>query len=107
MIKIQDGNIGYKMNQRLREAIADLADTYHDLVRPHPAESGSRAWLCLDRVREGYAKKLVHLWHELFRLAEMIGEYAVKLDIARSTYSIFPKYKSRTSNWSRYSKIDR
>ncbi|OWY98644.1 reverse transcriptase [Phytophthora megakarya] len=71
-----------QVNQRLREAIADRADTHNDLARPHPVESGSRVWLYLDRVCEGYAKKL----HGPFRVAEKIGEHA----IAGSTYSIFP-----------------
>ncbi|OWZ11836.1 hypothetical protein PHMEG_00015090 [Phytophthora megakarya] len=95
MIEIQeDGDIGCKareqVNQRLREAIADRADMHNDLVRPHPVESGSRVWLYLDRVREGYAKKLAHLWHGPFRVAEKIGEYTVRLKVAGSTYSIFP-----------------
>ncbi|OWZ03489.1 reverse transcriptase [Phytophthora megakarya] len=110
MIEIrEDGNIGCKkqVNQRLRKAIADRADAHNDLVRPHPVESGSRVWLYLDRVREGYAKKLAHLWHGPFhvagyakklahlwhgpfRVAEKIGEYAVRLEVAGSTYSIFP-----------------
>ncbi|OWY91935.1 LOW QUALITY PROTEIN: hypothetical protein PHMEG_00039256, partial [Phytophthora megakarya] len=77
-----------QVNQRLREAIGDRADTHNDLARPHP--SGSRVWLYLDRVREGYAKKLAHLWHGPFRVAEKIGEHAVRLEIAGSTYSIFP-----------------
>ncbi|OWY91620.1 hypothetical protein PHMEG_00039721 [Phytophthora megakarya] len=34
--------------------------------------------------------KLVHLWHGPFRVAEKIGEYAVRLKVAGSTYSIFP-----------------
>ncbi|OWY98179.1 LOW QUALITY PROTEIN: reverse transcriptase [Phytophthora megakarya] len=79
-----------QVNQRLREAIADRADTHNDLVHPHLVEAGSRVWLYLDRVREGYAKKLAHLWHGPFRVAEKIGEYAVRLEIAGSTYSIFP-----------------
>ncbi|OWY93094.1 reverse transcriptase [Phytophthora megakarya] len=71
-----------QVNQHLREAIADRADTHNDLVQPHLVEAGSRIWLYLDRVREGYAKKLAHLWHGPFRVAEKIGE--------RSAYSIFP-----------------
>ncbi|OWY91550.1 hypothetical protein PHMEG_00039821 [Phytophthora megakarya] len=63
---------------------------HNDLTRTHPIESGSRVWLYLDRVREGYAKKLAHLWHGPFRVAEKIGEHAVRLEIAGSTYSIFP-----------------
>ncbi|OWZ07770.1 reverse transcriptase [Phytophthora megakarya] len=79
-----------QVNQRLGEAIADRADMHNDLARPHPVESGSRVWLYLDRVREGYAKKLAHLWHGPFRVAEKIAEYAVTLEVAGSAYSIFP-----------------
>ncbi|OWZ02252.1 hypothetical protein PHMEG_00026218 [Phytophthora megakarya] len=71
-----------QVNQRLREAIADRADMHNDLARPHPVESGSRVWLYLDRVREEYAKKL-----PFPRCRE---ELAVRLEIAGSTYSIFP-----------------
>ncbi|OWZ02842.1 hypothetical protein PHMEG_00025526 [Phytophthora megakarya] len=78
-----------QVNQRLRKAIADRADVQNDIVRPHPVEPASRVWLYLDRVREGYAKMLVHLWHGPFRVAEKIGKYAVRLDVAGSTYSIF------------------
>ncbi|OWZ06778.1 LOW QUALITY PROTEIN: reverse transcriptase [Phytophthora megakarya] len=53
-------------------------------------EVGSRVWLYLDRVREGNAMKLAHLWHGPFRVAEKIGDYAVKLEIAGSAYYIFP-----------------
>ncbi|OWY98026.1 LOW QUALITY PROTEIN: reverse transcriptase [Phytophthora megakarya] len=54
--------------QRLREAMVDRADTHNDLVHPHLVEAGSSVWLYLDR---------------------KIGEYAVRLKIAGSTYSIF------------------
>ncbi|OWY99401.1 reverse transcriptase, partial [Phytophthora megakarya] len=79
-----------QVNQRLREVISDRADQHNDIVHPHQVEVGSRVWLYLDRVREGYAKKLAHLWHGPFRVAEKIGEYAVKFEIAGSAYNIFP-----------------
>ncbi|OWZ09500.1 LOW QUALITY PROTEIN: reverse transcriptase [Phytophthora megakarya] len=78
-----------QVNQRLREAIADRADTHNDLVHPHLVEAGSKVWLYLDRVqyldrvREGYAKKLAHLWHGPFRVAEKIGEYAVRIKLVK------------------------
>ncbi|OWY97106.1 reverse transcriptase [Phytophthora megakarya] len=67
-----------QVNQRLREAISDRADQHNDIERLHQVEPGSRVWLYLNRVREGYAKKLAHLWHGPFRVTEKIGEYAVK-----------------------------
>ncbi|OWZ03032.1 hypothetical protein PHMEG_00025308 [Phytophthora megakarya] len=57
-----------QVNQHLREAIADRADTNNDLI--------------------GRARKLAHLWHG--PVAEKIGEYAVRLEVAGSTYSTFP-----------------
>ncbi|OWZ04123.1 LOW QUALITY PROTEIN: reverse transcriptase [Phytophthora megakarya] len=39
---------------------------------------------------EGYARKLAHLWHGPFRVAEKINEFSVKLEIAGTGYQIFP-----------------
>ncbi|OWZ18965.1 LOW QUALITY PROTEIN: hypothetical protein PHMEG_0006853 [Phytophthora megakarya] len=72
-----------QVNQRLRKTIADQVDTHNNLVRPHPVRSGSRVWLYLDRVREGYAKKLAHLWH--VHLASLKRSANLQ-----STYNIFP-----------------
>ncbi|POM68667.1 Reverse transcriptase [Phytophthora palmivora] len=79
-----------QVNQRLREAISDRADLHNQEIRPHQIEVGSRVWLYLDRVKEGYAKKLAHLWHGPFRIVEKVGEHAVKLEIAGSGYHVFP-----------------
>ncbi|POM65894.1 LOW QUALITY PROTEIN: Reverse transcriptase, partial [Phytophthora palmivora] len=79
-----------QVNQRLREAISDRADLHNQEFRPHQIEVGSRVWLYLDQVKEGYAKKLAHMWHGPFRIVEKVGEHAVKLEIAGSGYHIFP-----------------
>ncbi|CAH0475227.1 unnamed protein product [Peronospora belbahrii] len=47
-------------------------------------------WLYLDRVKEGYAKKLVHLWHGPFRVLELVGEYAARLETRGTEYRLFP-----------------
>ncbi|OWZ19696.1 hypothetical protein PHMEG_0006025 [Phytophthora megakarya] len=65
-----------QVNLRLRDAISYRADQHNDVVRPHQVEAGSR--------------KLARLWHGPFRVAEKIGEYAVKLEIAGFAYNIFP-----------------
>ncbi|OWZ04605.1 reverse transcriptase [Phytophthora megakarya] len=57
-------------------------------VGSHQIDAGSRIWLYLDRVKEGYARKLAHLWP--FRVAEKINEFSVKLEIAGTGYQIFP-----------------
>ncbi|OWZ07874.1 LOW QUALITY PROTEIN: reverse transcriptase [Phytophthora megakarya] len=68
-------------------AISDRPNMHNDLVRPHPVESGSRVWLYLDRVREGYAKKLAHLWHGIHSATQNRSCHKF---VAGSLYSIFP-----------------
>ncbi|OWZ02653.1 reverse transcriptase [Phytophthora megakarya] len=79
-----------QVNARLKEAIADRADRHNEDVGSHQIKAGSRIWLYLDRVKEGYARKLAHLWHGSFRVAEEINEFSVKFEIAGIGYQIFP-----------------
>ncbi|OWZ10791.1 reverse transcriptase [Phytophthora megakarya] len=79
-----------QVNARLKEAMADRADRHNEGVRSHQIEAGTRILLYLDRVKEGYAGKLAHLWHGPFRVAEKINECSVKLEIAGTGYPIFP-----------------
>uniref|UniRef100_H3H4X9 Integrase catalytic domain-containing protein n=1 Tax=Phytophthora ramorum TaxID=164328 RepID=H3H4X9_PHYRM len=71
-----------EVNARLKEAIQARADRHNDGIRPHQIEAGSQVWLYLDRVKEGYARKLTHMWHGPFRVREMIGPYAARLEMA-------------------------
>ena len=47
-------------------------------------------WLYLDRMKEGYARKLAHMWHGPFRVADVCGDHAVRLEIAGTPYRLFP-----------------
>ena len=47
-------------------------------------------WLYLDRVKDGYARKLAHMWHGLLRVADQCGNYAVRMEIAGTPYRLFP-----------------
>jgi hypothetical protein len=78
------------VNERLRDAIRSRAELHNEEVRPHKIEAGSQVWLYLDRVKPGYARKLAHMWHGPFRVAELIGNHAARLEIAGSEYIIFP-----------------
>jgi hypothetical protein len=78
------------VNERLRDAIRSRAELHNEEVRPHKIEAGSQVWLYLDRVKPGYARKLAHMWHGPFRVAELISNHAARLEIAGSEYSIFP-----------------
>jgi len=78
------------VNERLKKAIADRADQHNDDVDPHSIEAGSRVWLYLDRVKEGYSRKLAHMWHGPFRVVEMVSAFAVRLETAGTDYRLFP-----------------
>ncbi|POM58035.1 LOW QUALITY PROTEIN: Reverse transcriptase [Phytophthora palmivora] len=80
----------YRIQRYYQQAISDRANLHNQEIRPHQIEVGSRVWLYLDRVKEGYAKKLAHLWHGPFRIVEKVGEHAVKLEITGSGYHVFP-----------------
>ncbi|OWZ06325.1 LOW QUALITY PROTEIN: hypothetical protein PHMEG_00021437 [Phytophthora megakarya] len=73
----------------MREAIAARASRHNEDVGSHQIEAGSRVCLYMDRVREGYARKLAHLWHGPFRVAEKINEFTIKLKITGTGYNIF------------------
>ncbi|KAE8995694.1 hypothetical protein PR002_g19539 [Phytophthora rubi] len=79
-----------QVNARLAEAIADRADRHNEEVRPHPIQAGAQVWLYQDRVKEGYARKLAHLWHGPFRVVDKINEYTVKLQTGGTDYRLFP-----------------
>ncbi|POM63158.1 LOW QUALITY PROTEIN: hypothetical protein PHPALM_27580 [Phytophthora palmivora] len=79
-----------QVNQRLREAISDRADLHNQEIRPHQIEVGSRVWLYLDRVKEGYAKNTPVVWtipdrRESRRTCGETGDR-----FAGSGYHIFP-----------------
>ena len=78
------------VNDQLRLAIQERADRHNEDVDPHEIEVGTQVWLYLDRVKEGYAKKLAHMWHGPFRVADICGDHAVKLEIAGTPYRLFP-----------------
>ncbi|POM80760.1 Hypothetical protein PHPALM_1364 [Phytophthora palmivora] len=79
-----------QVNERLRDAIQERADRHNETVRPHEIDVGTQVWLYLDRVKEGYARKLAHMWHGPFRVLELVEEHAVCLEIAGTEYRLFP-----------------
>ena len=77
------------VNERLKIATQDRADQHNADLDPDGIEVGSQVWLYLDRVKEGYARKLAQKWHGLFQVADMCGESAVRLKIAGKPYRLF------------------
>lgn len=78
------------VNVRLKVAIQDRADQHNADRLPHEIKCGTRVWLYLDRVKDGYARKLAHMWHGPFRVAEVCGDHAARLELAGTPYRLFP-----------------
>ncbi|POM57809.1 Reverse transcriptase [Phytophthora palmivora] len=79
-----------QVNETLRVAIQERLHRHNETVRPHEIEVGTQVLLYLDRVKEGYARKLAHMWHGPFRVLELVEEHAVRLEIAGTEYRLFP-----------------
>ncbi|GMG17774.1 unnamed protein product [Phytophthora fragariaefolia] len=78
------------VNERLRDAIQSRADRHNESIHPYEIEVGMQVCLYLDRVKEGYARKLAHMWHGPFRVAAVIDTHAARLEIAGTEYRLFP-----------------
>ena len=70
------------MNDRLKVATQDLADRHTENRNLLEINQELQVWLCLDRVKDGYARKLAHMWHEPFQVVEKCGDHAVRLAVA-------------------------
>ena len=78
------------MDSRPKEATKDRADQHNQDGGLRDICSGSQVWLFLDRVKEGYARKLVHMWHGPFRVIDKYEDHAERLDIAGTPYQVSP-----------------
>ena len=79
-----------QVNEHLRSASQARVLAHYKQVVGHKVRPGVQVWLYLDRVKEGYAKKLAHLWHGPFRVLKLVGEYAAWLEVRDMTYRLFP-----------------
>ncbi|OWY97039.1 reverse transcriptase [Phytophthora megakarya] len=99
-LKMYVRDLDQKDWDKYAERLTFATDTAHDRIqgdRRYPSLLG--AWVgseidiggySADRVKEGYARKLAHLWHGPFRVAEKINGFSVKLEITGTGYQIFP-----------------
>ncbi|GMF37416.1 unnamed protein product [Phytophthora fragariaefolia] len=74
----------------VQEAVAERARRHNEGASQHAIETGSPVWLYLDRVKPGYSRKLAHMWHGPFRVAEQVNAFAVGLETAGTPYQLFP-----------------
>ena len=74
------------MHDRLKAAIQDWAERHNADSESHNFDRESHIWLYLNREKYGYARNLAHMWHGSFRVVEVRGEHAVRLEIAGTSY---------------------
>ena len=74
------------VNDRLRIAIEDRADRHVTEEGSHEIEVGLQVWLYLDRKKEGYDRKLAHMWHGPFRVIELCERRALRGEVLGTTY---------------------
>ena len=70
--------------------VEDRTDRQNAEKELHEIEIQSQVWLYLDRVKEGHARKLEHMWHGPFRVRELCGRHAVRLEVSGTPYRLFP-----------------
>ncbi|GMG14712.1 unnamed protein product [Phytophthora fragariaefolia] len=85
----------YKMartqaHELVQEAVAERARRQNEDASQLQIETGSQVWLYLDRVKPGYPRKLAHMWHGPFRVAERVNDFAVRMETAGTPYQLFP-----------------
>ena len=68
----------------------ERADVHNAQIRDPQIKAGDQVWLYINRVRPGYARKLAHLWHGPFRVAEMVEHAVARLETRGTDYSFFP-----------------
>ncbi|POM71031.1 Reverse transcriptase [Phytophthora palmivora] len=72
------------LNEQLRQAMRVRSDRHNENARPHRIKEGIQVWLYLDRVKEGAHA----VWP--FRVNEVIGDYAARLEVAGTGHRISP-----------------
>ena len=80
------------VNDRLESAIQDRAHRQNEDLDSLDVGFGLQVWLYLGRVKKRYARKLAHMWHGPYRVAEKCGDHTVCLEIANTPYRLFPVF---------------
>ena len=78
------------MNERLKITIRDRADRHNADSDPHNIEWGTQVWIYLDLVKDGHVRELAHMWHVIFRVAELCAGICGSFRDHRKTYILFP-----------------
>lgn len=79
------------MNDLLDRVMEDRKDVANAVVSPEieNIKPGTHIWLYFDWVRQGFSRKLAHLWHGPFRISARIGDHLVKLELKGTDYRFY------------------
>ena len=77
------------MNERLKIAIRDRADRQNADIDPHDIECGKCGSIFGSSQRR-IRRKLGHMWHGPFRVAELCGDHELRLEITGTSYISLP-----------------
>ncbi|ETL24218.1 hypothetical protein L916_21769 [Phytophthora nicotianae] len=71
----------YKVQRQYQQARKLVNEALHDTIEGRAKQYNED---------EGYARKLAHMWHGPFRVAETVDRHAVRLETAGTEYRLFP-----------------
>ena len=69
-----------QVDEKLREASLVRVQIQNKEVVDHKIIPEAQVWIYINRVKAGYARKLAHLRHGPFRVLELVGDHAVRLE---------------------------
>ena len=78
------------VNDRLEAEIKGRADRRNEDRDVLDVDRGSRVWMYLDRVKEGYARNLAHIWHGPFSDGRKVRRSRCKVENCGYPYRLFP-----------------
>ncbi|POM59651.1 LOW QUALITY PROTEIN: hypothetical protein PHPALM_31584 [Phytophthora palmivora] len=87
---VSRSNISKHVSRLMRDYVMRSRKGQIDTMKRSDHMGSKLELKCGYRVKEGYARKLAHMWHGPFRVLELVEEHAVRLEIAGTEYRLFP-----------------
>ena len=73
-----------------RQSPGSRVQVHKEGVVNYKIQTVTQVWLNQDRVKEGYAEKPYHLYHEPFCALELVGDHAVQLKTRGTGLKLLP-----------------
>ena len=62
-----------------------------DVAKGEPFEEGDCVWVYIPKVKEGFNRKLAHLWHGPWRIQKKLDDQVYELDVSNEKWKIYAK----------------